>query len=320
MFEELLPIIEKNDSIVIFGHVNPDGDCYGSQIGLREIIKLNYPNKKAYAVGTGIRRFHDYIGNMDIIENSVIENSLAILVDGNDCDRMEDSRVRNAKEFIKIDHHIENYKFTEGKFVIDTNANSTCELIVRFIEEAHWKVNPTICNALFLGLLTDSGRFQFVEDYPLAFKEAAFLCENGANPKQINRILGVTNEAALRFKGYVYNNYKKTDSGVLYLTFSYEKLRELHVSPSKAGSMVNLISNVEGYPIWVFFYENEDGTCHGEFRCNDPFVVQPIAAKYGGGGHLQAAGASFENMNEDTVERVIDDFNHLIDDYKKGQK
>lgn len=320
MFEELLPIIEKNDSIVIFGHIYPDGDCYGSQIGLRELLKLNYPYKKVYAVGTGIRRFYSYLGKMDVVEDDVIKESLAILVDGNDCSRMEDQRVVTAKEFIKIDHHIENFRFTEGKFVLDSNANSTCELIVQFIQEAGWKVNPTICNALYLGLLTDSGRFQFIEDYPKAFHEAAFLCENGANPKQINGILNVTNEAAMRFKGYVFNNYKKTESGVIYLTFPLDILHELHVSPSKAGSMVNLLANVEGYPIWVFFYENEDRTCHAEFRCCDPLVVQPTAAKYGGGGHLQAAGAGFDNMSDETVQMVIEDLNQVVEEYKKGQK
>ena len=121
MFEELRKIIEANDSIVIFGHIFPDGDCYGSQVGLRDLLRLNYPNKKVYAVGSGLHRFFKLIGEMDEVSDEIIKNSLAILVDGNDCSRMEDQRVVIAKEFIKIDHHIENYRFTEGKFVINNN-------------------------------------------------------------------------------------------------------------------------------------------------------------------------------------------------------
>ncbi len=319
MFEELLPIIERNDTIVIFGHIFPDGDCYGSQIGLRETLKLNYPNKKVFAVGSGIHRFVDFIGPMDEVDDETIKNSLAILLDGNDFSRMEDQRVETAKEWIKIDHHVENYRFTQGKFVLDTNANSTCELIVQFIQEKGWKVNPTICNALYLGILTDSGRFQFVEDFPKAFYEAAFLCENGANPKQINSILNVTNEAAMAFKGYVYSHYMKTEKGVVYLTFTYDMLKKLHVSPSKAGGMVNLIGNVEGYPIWAFFCEYEDGTCHAEFRSNGP-AVQPVAAKYGGGGHLQAAGVTVQDMDDKTVKMVLEDLDTAIDEYNKGNE
>lgn len=319
MFEELRQIIEENDSIVIFGHINPDGDCYGSQIGLRELLRLNYPTKKVFAVGSGWHRFFDLIGKMDEVKDEVIKNSLAILVDGNDCDRMEDQRVWTAKAHIKIDHHIENYKFTQGKFVIDTNANSACEMIVRFALEANWKVNPTICNALYLGILTDSGRFQFITDFPSAFKEAAYLCENGADPKALNDILNITNEAALKFKGYVYSHYKKSEHGVIYLTFTKEKLAELKVSASKAGSMVNLINNVLGYPIWAFFCENEDGTCHAEFRSNGP-GVQPVASNHGGGGHFLAAGVTFENMSDELVKSIIKELDEAIIAYQKEHK
>ena len=316
MFETLKTIIEEHNSIVIFGHINPDGDCYGSQIGLRELLKLNYPEKKVYAVGSGFSRFFDLIGNMDEVEDDVIKESLAILLDGNDCSRMEDPRIVTAKAFIKIDHHIENYKFTEGPFVIDTDANSTCSLVAQFAVEAGWKLNPTIANALFLGILTDSGRFQFIEDFPAAFHEVAFLCENGAEPKQINTILNITNEAALKFKGYVYSHYKKSEEGVIYLTFYKETLAKLKVSANKAGSMVNLLSNVKGYPIWAFFCELEDGTCHAEFRSNGP-AVQPIASALGGGGHLLAAGVTIDKVDDEIVESIVKDLGKAIIDYQK---
>lgn len=319
MFEELLKIIEANDSIVIFGHIFPDGDCYGSQLGLRELIRLNYPNKKVYAVGSGLHRFFDLIGKMDEVSDEVIKNSLAVLLDGNDCSRMEDQRVLTAKEFIKIDHHIENYRFTEGKFVINNDANSTCEMIVQMAQESGWKFNPTISNALFLGILTDSGRFQYIEDFALSFKEAAFLCENGADPKAINDILNQTVESALKFRGYVFSHYKKTKNGVIYLTFKNKTLRSLHVSPNKAGTMVNLLSNVVGYPIWAFFCENPDGTCHAEFRSNGP-GVQPIASKYGGGGHYLAAGVTLENMSDELVDKIIKECDKAILDYQKEHK
>ncbi len=319
MFEELLKIIEANDSIVIFGHIFPDGDCYGSQLGLRELIRLNYPNKKVYAVGSGLHRFFDLIGKMDEVSDEVIKNSLAVLLDGNDCSRMEDQRVVTAKEFIKIDHHIENYRFTEGKFVINNDANSTCEMIEQMAQESGWKFNPTISNALFLGILTDSGRFQYIEDFALSFKEAAFLCENGADPKAINDILNQTVESALKFRGYVFSHYKKTKNGVIYLTFTNKTLKSLCVSPNKAGTMVNLLSNVVGYPIWAFFCENPDGTCHAEFRSNGP-GVQPIASKYGGGGHYLAAGVTLENMSHELVGEIIKECDKAILDYQKEHK
>ena len=316
MFQELQEIILKNDSIVIFGHDFPDGDCYGSQIGLREILRLNYPEKKVYAVGSGIRRFFDFISPMDVVEDDVIKNSLAILLDGNDLSRMEDKRVYTAKEWIKIDHHIENGRFTEGKFVLDTHSNSTCELVVKYARENSLKVNRTACNALFLGMVTDSGRFQFIEDFPLAFDEAKWLCENGADPRSLNYILNTTSEEALRFKGYVYTHYQKSDNGVIYVILRKETLHELHVSPSKAGAMVNLLNNVKGFPIWSFFCENDDDTCHLEFRSNGP-EVQPVAARYGGGGHLHAAGVTLPKMDDETIALIINELDEAIVEYNK---
>ena len=319
MFEKLQQVIESHDSIVIFGHAYPDGDCYGSQIGLRDVLRLNYPNKKVYAVGTGLRRFFKLISKMDDVPDKVISNSLAIIVDGNDLSRMEDARVYNAKAWIKIDHHMENGRFTEGPFVLDTHVNSACELIVQFIQEAGWKVNPTICNALFLGILTDSGRFQFIEDFAKSFREAAWLCENGADPDAINAILNMTNEDALKFRGYVYSHYKMSEHGVIYVTFTKEKLHRLHVSANKAGTMVNLLSNVKGYPIWAFFCENDDGTAHSEFRSNGP-GVQPVAARHGGGGHYHAAGLTTKDMSKQTIDMLIKDLDQAILDYQKEHK
>ena len=142
---------------------------------------------------------------------------------------------------------------------------------------------------------------------------------NGAEPDAINAILNVTNEAALRFKGYVYNHYKKTRNGVIYVTFTKEKLHELRISANKAGTMVNLLSNVKGYPIWAFFCENDDGTSHSEFRSSGP-GVQPVAAKYGGGGHFHAAGVTTPDLSKETINKLLKDLDEAIKQYKKEHK
>ena len=316
MFEELRKIIEAHDTIVIFGHAYPDGDCYGSQIGLRDVLRLNYPKKKVYAVGTGCKRFFNLISPTDIVEDSVIENALAVLVDGNDLSRMEDKRIYNAKAYIKIDHHMENGKYHEGPFVLDVNANSTCQLIVRFIKESKWKITKTAANALYLGILTDTGRFQFAGDYVESFQEVAWLCECGADPDAINSILTVTVEDALAFKGYVFSHYKKSPSGVLYVTFNRSQLERFHVSAHKAGEMVNLLANVKDYPIWASFAENPNGSMHAEFRSNGPGVYA-VAAKYGGGGHYQASGVTLHHMNSKNVKMLVDDLDAVALEYKK---
>ncbi|MFA6660624.1 MAG: bifunctional oligoribonuclease/PAP phosphatase NrnA [Bacilli bacterium] len=319
MFEKILEQIKKYDTITIFGHMNPDGDCYGAQIGLRDSLRLSFPEKTINAVGSGCPAFFSKLGQMDRVDDDTISKSLAILLDGNDLSRMEDQRIRKALAWIKIDHHVDSGTFTEGEFVVKTEANSTCELIADFICEADLKINGNVADALFLGIITDTGRFQYITNFPKAFKQAAWICEKGADPTSLNRILNITEEESLGFKGFVFSNYKKTESGVIYLIISKEQIAKYHLTASKAGSMVNLVSNIKGYPIWTFFSENEDGTNHVEFRSNGP-AVQPIALKYGGGGHRLAAGATLPNSSPDLINQIIADLDQAILDFKKENK
>ena len=150
-----------------------------------------------------------------------------------------------------------------------------------------------------------------MEDFPKVFKDASFLCDQGADPTALNTVLNLTNERAAEFKGYVFSHYHKTKEGVLYLRLSYKQLKRFHLSPNAASSYVNLLSNIQGYPIWVFFCENEDGSLHIEFRSNGP-AVQPIAVKYGGGGHALAAGVTIVNPTDEIIANIIEDLNNLI--------
>src|SRR5574344_815276 len=86
-------LIGKYDSIVIFGHSLPDGDCYGSQIAFREVLQTAYPHKKIFAIGSGLYALFERLGEMDIVSDELIVKSLAILVDVSDFPLVEDQRV-----------------------------------------------------------------------------------------------------------------------------------------------------------------------------------------------------------------------------------
>lgn len=316
MFKEIIQLIEKHDSIVIFGHINPDGDCYGSQVALKRGLSLKYPNKKIYITGTGVKAFFDFLMPMDVVSDEVIKNSLAILVDGNDCSRMEDSRVYNCCAFAKIDHHVDNGAFTQGPSVVDETANSTCDLMTEIFIEGDYPVDSIVANALFLGIVTDSGRFQFVTNYSMTFDRAAFLCQNGADPKTINDILNTVKENSLVCKGFVYTHYQKSKEGVLYIVFTKEDLRQMGISTNQASGLINCLSNVVGFPVWASFAEYESGQVRVELRSNGP-TVQPIAAKIGGGGHMYAAGAALANLTIGEVNKVVDMLDEAIVAWRK---
>ena len=319
MFEAVIDIIKKYDSIVIFGHINPDGDCYGSALGLKRIILLNFPGKEVYIVGTGVPKFFNLLEPVDDVSDEIIAKSLGIIVDGNDLDRMEDKRVHNCLAWAKIDHHVDTGSFTEGPAVVDEEANSTCDIIVKMVLDENLKLDAIGANALYLGILTDSARFQFVHNYARTFQRVAFLCQCGANPTALNRILTYTTESELRAKGYVLSHYKKSKGGVLWIDFDLKTLKELRMDPNEALGLINLLSSVDGSPVWASFAEYKPGVGRIEFRSNGP-AVQPFALKYGGGGHLMAAGAPFEHYSQENIKEVIDGLDELVRQWRKENK
>ncbi len=317
MFKQILEKIEKYDSIIIFGHLNPDCDCFGAQVGMKEIILSRYPNKTVLLAGSGIPYVFDLLYPVDEIADDVFKKSLGILVDANDLSRMEDSRIYNCADWAKIDHHIDTGTFKEGPYIVDTNANSACDIIAGLVMDNDLKITKVGATALLLGIVSDSARFQFVTNYPQTFERAKYLVEKGGDIKTVYDKLSKTNEKTLAVKGYVLSHYKKSKKNhVLYIILDKRTLKHLRVSTNHASNLINMLANVEGYPIWASFAEYEDGKVRCEFRSNGP-AVQPIAASIGGGGHSQASGAPLKKLDYKFIEKLVDRLDDLVEEWEK---
>ena len=312
MYQEIISQIQKYDSICIFGHIHPDGDCYGSQIGLRELIKTYYPHKKVYAVGSGLPNFFSLISPMDIVSDEVIKQSLAIIVDANDLPRIEDKRVFTAKAFAKIDHHVDTGTFHEGPSVVNDKANSVSEIIVDFAMNKEIEFNKTAANALYLGILTDTNRFQYCSDFYYIFDVCKFLIYKGAEVSKLYEILNLREQSFLKFARNVYSRYQTTEGGTIYFIFDKEAIKVFDgYDALDVANKVNLIGNIKGYKVWVGFVEREDGRLSAEFRSNE-FDVQSIASKYGGGGHVHAAGMTVAKFDYNFINQVLKECDELI--------
>ena len=304
MFKAIISKIEQYDSIVIFGHLNPDGDCYGSQIALRNILRNAYPNKQVYCVGSGLKKFFDIIGKMDIVSDETIANSLAIVVDSNDLYRCEDQRAWKALDFAKIDHHIDTFTFKEGAEVIDDNATSTCELIYRFAKENNFEIDLISASALYLGLMTDTGRFQFANNFVRMFGIARDLCDLGVDPILLNKTNNLVPEITLSIKSFIYSHVTKDKRGIVYAIATKKDREELGVTSAQIVGNTSLISYVSGYPIWLIISETDIGGMQVEMR-SSIFNVQQIATHFGGGGHNFAAGFTIKEFKQEIINELL---------------
>ena len=121
MFEQLLAAVREYSTIIIHRHTSPDGDAMGSQIGMREIIKDNFPEKALYALGDPAKRYAFMDGStMDEIPDSAYENALAIVLDCGGSGLISDTRYALAAKTARIDHHVYSEKITEIE-VVDTS-------------------------------------------------------------------------------------------------------------------------------------------------------------------------------------------------------
>ena len=174
MYRTIWDKISQYDTITIFGHVIPDGDCYGSQLGLKNAIKENFPNKKVYALGSGIPKFFSLIGEMDKVDDEIIKSSLAIVVDTANLNRIEDQRYSLAREVIKIDHHLLQDHFGEPEVILNDKISCT-QIIGDMLISLNIPFGKETALPLFLGLVTDSGRFLYQPISENAYRVAGAL-------------------------------------------------------------------------------------------------------------------------------------------------
>lgn len=294
IFEKL----EGADSIVIFGHKNPDGDCVGSILGMKHALLDNFPSKKVYAVGTHPEYLGTSIEASDEVSDDVIKNSLALLVDLSDLPRVEDQRISLAKEIVCFDHHVAD---KEAEFLVyrDEKAPSCTYILAKLLLERYGSISKIAAKYLYLGLTTDTGRYQF-DSEPSTLRMGATLVECGVDYKSLYNELYRQNSADLIYRAYVYQHFKFSGR-VTYCVMRKDEYQALGMNASQAGGRVNLLSLIDDHPIWAFFTEQDDSTFRGELRSNGHYDVQKVAKKFRGGGHVPAAGCTLKSIDEITA-------------------
>ncbi|MBQ2325220.1 MAG: bifunctional oligoribonuclease/PAP phosphatase NrnA [Clostridia bacterium] len=290
MFEAVLDCIKSFDTIVIHRHSRPDGDALGSQIGMKNLITENFPEKTVYVVGdeTKIYNFIPH-SEMDDIPDTVYENALAILLDFATPPLASDDRYRLAKKTVRIDHHIYCETFTDVE-VIDDSFESCCGMVTAFAVESGLKINKTAGEALYTGMITDSGRFRYDSTSSRTFTLASHLIETGFDTNELYRSLYADDLANRQLKARFTLKIQLSPKNVAYIYTTKEELKELGASEfSVSRGMVSAMSDIKGVDIWVNFTETDAGVLC-ELRSNR-FNINPVAVKYGGGGHQKASGA-----------------------------
>lgn len=316
MFKEILKTIEAYERILIHGHIRPDGDCYGSQFGLAEIIKENYPEKDVHVVGD-TSDFVSFLGTPEkaTITDEMYNGALAIVVDCGSADRVSDQRYQTADKVIKIDHHIAQIHYGDIVYV-EEESPACCQIITRFAKEMGLKINEKAAFALYTGLVTDTGRFRFRGVDSATFDVASELMKHNVDVELLDNKLSIETMNVIKYKGYVLANACFTDCGVVYVKVTRDVVNQFGLTDEEAASQVGLLGTVEGYPVYLLFMEYPT-EIRIRLRSRGP-RVDKLANMYGGGGHEKAAGAHLDSWED--LPRFIEDINKLSRYYQETGK
>jgi len=302
MYKQILTKIKEYDTIIIHRHIQPDVDALGSQIGLKGLIKDNFPEKTVYAVGD--MTVFDFLGEMDEIPDAAFQGALSIVVDVAQTARVSDDRFRLAEETMVIDHHKNDTDFADV-FISRPDYIATALIIAEMCQEHGLHVGEDVATALFAGIVTDSGRFLYPSTDALTFRMAAFLCDQGARIQEIYDSLYDEDLNLKRLKGYFINNFRTTTNHVAYMKNDSDLKEQYDVSTfTVSRGMVNQMAGIKGIPAWANFTEDDDGQIQCELRSKSASIVD-IAMKYGGGGHDLACGCTVESW--ETTDRILAD-------------
>jgi phosphoesterase RecJ-like protein len=310
MFEQIKNVIERFDRILIHRHSRPDGDAMGSQIGLRELLRHNYPEKEVLAVGDSTGFFGFMEGAvMDEVADEAYENALAIVLDCGAEHLISDTRWKTAAATARMDHHIFTGQLAEHE-VIDTSFESCCGMVAALAEESGWALTPLAAKSLYTGMVTDSGRFRYDGTTARTFRLAAFLMEQPIDTNELFRQLYADDFESKKRKAQFVLKTQFSPKNVAYIYTTREEFEAMGLDTfTVSRAMVNTMADIRGVDIWVNFTETENGVLC-ELR-SSRYNINPIAVKYGGGGHAKASGATLPDR--DTAMAMLADLDEMME-------
>lgn len=295
-------------TVAIAGHIRPDGDCTGSCLAVYNYIAAWYPQIEVDLYLEPIPNIFKFLKNSAQINNSCEKDKphdLCIVLDCGDAGRLGGAvkYFDTAKKTVCIDHHISNASFADENYIFP-DVSSTSELIFDLIEPK--KITKEIAECIYVGIVHDTGVFQYSSTTAKTMKTAGILMEKGIDFTKIidetfytktfeqNRVLG---RALLNSGLYL-------DGGCIASVITREEMDRYHVLPKHLEGIVSQLRVTKGVEAAVFLYENEDGTFKVSMRSNGKVNVAEIALKFQGGGHVRAAGASMEGIPLEIISRI----------------
>ena len=311
----ILNKIKEYDRIIIFRHKRPDGDAVGSTKGLREILRLTYPEKEVLLINNDYADYVAFLGSEDEqIEDEKYADALGIVIDTATVERISNPKYALCKELVKIDHHIDIAPYGDYMW-IEEEKSSACEMIAEFYYtfRDELKINKEAATYIYTGMVTDSGRFRYRDVSGDTMRYAGVMLDVGIDTDIIYANLYLDSFDVLKFKSQILKKIKLTKNGVAYMYIDTATREKFGMTLEQASACVSYMDSIRDSLIWLAFIDSGDGSIRVRLRSR--FVtVSELAERYHGGGHACAAGATVYSVDE--MKQLIKEADKLHAEYK----
>lgn len=305
---QLSDILHGKKTVALGGHIRPDGDCVGSSMGLYIYLKEQYPEVETDVYLEEIPESYLMIHGTDVVKHNIPEGrqyDLFICLDCGDEMRLGFSEplFQAAKQTFCIDHHVSNRAFADKNYIVP-DASSTSELVYRMLDKA--KISLYTAEALYMGIVHDTGVFQYSCTSPETMEAAAELLRKGVDG---NKIIDKTYYE----KTYIQNQILGRallesililDKKCIVSSVSKSEMEFYEAKPSDLEGIVSQLRLTQGIEVAMFMYELETRQFKVSLRSQGKVDVSTIAQFFGGGGHKRAAGFTMKGTSHDVINNV----------------
>jgi phosphoesterase RecJ-like protein len=321
IIDRILDGIRESRTVCVVGHIRPDGDCIGSQLGLT--LALRAQGKKVTCWNEdGVPDKLAFLDPEHLFQKPRpgLKFDCVIAVDCASFERLGKTGrgIGHRNLFINIDHHASNTRYADINWV-SAREPSSGELIFKLLQAANWPVTPAIADCLFTAVSTDTGSFQYSTTRPATYHVAGELVKRGANLAKIcDEVYQSFSLSRVRLLKHVYNHFRLTHGDqIAYFWLRQADYVRTGANTDDSEGLIDHIRAIAPVVVACVFEEMGPDLTRISLRSkSDKVDVNKIAAQFGGGGHTAAAGARVPGAPMSVQRRVISAVKHALNGAK----
>lgn len=310
--QEILEKIAQAKTIQIAGHTNPDGDAIGACLAFG--LALEKVGKNVVVLLENYAPKYDVIPGKHLVKEPTTKADLFLALDCGDEGRLGKAAewFHKAAFTINIDHHGSNTRYGQMNYV-EGDASSTCEIVYGFLA-GNYEMDEKMASALYAGLIYDTGGFRHSSTSPETMRIAGALMEKGIPFTEIyNRFFDSRSFSELKIMGQALENAELFFGGrAVCAAVTAAEIEKCRGTNKELDSIINYLNGVQGTDVACFLYEKTPTEVKASFRGKDGYDVCALAQKFGGGGHVKAAGCTIAAPIEKAKEMVLAEIEKML--------